>query len=208
MAHGEQVERWGEEASDLALVLLHGRARPVEELLDWVRAHVDLAGARCVAPVAEARSWYPGSFLRPWQDNQPALGEALACVHDCVEGLVADGIPARRVLLVGFSQGACLATTYAATHPRHYGGVAAFTGGLIGPRERWSYAGSLDETPVYLGCSDPDDWVPFDQVEASAHHLGRMQARVELERLADAPHALLPAHARALNAMLEHRRTT
>ncbi len=205
--HGEQVERWGE-GSELGLVLLHGRNRPVDELMEWVHAHADLAGAHCVAPAAEGRSWYPASFLAPRHENEPALGEALACVHDVVESLVDRGIRTDRIVLVGFSQGACLATTYAAARPRRYAGVAAFTGGLIGPQDSWAHEGSLYDTPIYLGCGDPDDWVPFDQVEASARYLGRMQARVELERLADAPHALLPAHARALNALLEQRRTT
>jgi len=116
----------------------------------------------------------------------------------------AAGVPFERQVIAGFSQGACLASESVARHPRPYGGVAALTGGLIGPpgtpRE---YPGRLDGVPVYLGAGDPDPHVPWERVEESAAVLERMGARVTMERFPGLPHSIHPRMVERLQAMVE-----
>lgn len=161
------------EAAGVCL-LLHGRGGSPEGMLELSR---DLApaGLALLAPRADRRTWYPRSFLAPLDDNEPWLSSALAWLDD----LVGDLPDARRVGLVGFSQGACLALEFCARHPRRYGGVVGLSGGLIGPPGReWDYEGSLDETPVFLGCSDQDPHIPEQRVHESGEVLDRLGAAV------------------------------
>jgi predicted esterase len=129
------------------------------------------------APQAKGSSWYPRSFLAPVDDNEPWLSSALALVVDIVDGLTHDGFPPHRVALLGFSQGGCLALEFAARHARRYGAVIGLSAGLIGAELR-EYAGSLDGTPVLLGCSDIDAHIPLARVHESARRLGAMGAAV------------------------------
>jgi predicted esterase len=190
--HGQPVLAAGPapEAAGGTIVLLHGRGGSAENMLSLYGALGDERFA-ALAPQAAGQSWYPQSFLAPLESNQPYLDSALRRVDSLVADLLARGIPAGRVVLMGFSQGACLASEFVARHPRRYGAVIGLTGGLIGPpgtpRE---YAGSLDDTPVFLGTSDPDPHVPFERVKETADVLGRMGARVELRRYAGMPHTI------------------
>jgi predicted esterase len=91
----------------------------------------------------------------------------------------AAGIPASRVVLLGFSQGACLALEFAARHARRYGGVVGLSGGLIGPDGTpRDYEGAFDGAPVFLGCSDMDPHVPVERVHETADVFQRMGAQV------------------------------
>jgi predicted esterase len=161
-----------------AVVLVHGRGAGAESILGLAGelARPDFA---FLAPQAAGSTWYPYSFLAPLERNEPYLGSALRRVGAAVELAARAGVPAERLLLLGFSQGACLTLEYAVRHPRRYGGVVALTGGLIGPdgtpRED---SGSLDGTPVFLGSADPDPHVPRARVEESARVLERMGASV------------------------------
>lgn len=167
-----------------AMIVLHGRgatARSILTLADEL-AQPDVA---YLAPQAAGQTWYPFSFLAPLAQNEPALSSALQTVADVLAHLEAAGFPAERVVLSGFSQGACLSLEYAARHPRRYGGLVALSGGLIGTGPRadaepphdklFAYAGDLENTPVFLGCSDQDPHIPLARVRESARilkHLG------------------------------------
>jgi predicted esterase len=135
----------------------------------------DSPGFAFVAPQAARHTWYPYSFLAPIEANEPWLSSALETMDQTLQTLASAGLPPERVVLLGFSQGACLATEYAARHAQRYGGVIAFSGGLIGPdgtpRE---YEGSLGGTPVFLGCSDIDAHIPVQRVHESAEVLERL----------------------------------
>lgn len=161
-----------------AMILIHGRGATAEsilELADYL-PHPDMA---YLAPQAAGYTWYPHSFLAPIPSNQPGLDSALQAIGDLVAQVEAAGIPAARLVLAGFSQGACLACEFVARQARRYGGLLAFSGGLIGPpgtaRE---YAGSLAGTPVFLGCSDVDAHIPLARVEETAVTLQRLGAAV------------------------------
>src|SRR5690606_31987247 len=114
-----------------AVVLLHGRGSTAQGILSLQR-HLQLEDALLLAPQATHNSWYPRSFLAPTADNQPALDSALALVDEVVAETIKLGIPSANLYFVGFSQGACLTLEYVARHAKRYGGVVAFTGGLIG----------------------------------------------------------------------------
>src|SRR6185503_13929775 len=157
-----------------------------------------------VAPQAAGHTWYPYSFLAPLEANEPWLSSALARVDELVGELAAEGVSAERLLLAGFSQGACLTLEYAARHPQRYGGIVAFTGGLIGPPGTpRDYPGSLAGTPAFIGAGDPDPHVPWSRVEESAAVLERMGAEVRIARYPGLGHAIAAdelAHAREIVA--------
>src|SRR5262249_2874694 len=133
-----------------------------------------------LAPEAAGRSWYPFSFLRPLADNEPGLTSALGVLHAIVADLERRGIAPSRIAMLGFSQGACLTLEYAARHARRYAAIVAFSGGVIGPlgapRE---CAGSMDNTPVFLGCSDADPHIPLGRVHETAEIFRRLNASVD-----------------------------
>lgn len=165
-----------------ALVMIHGRGATAQSMLALASElpHPDFI---YVAPQAADNTWYPHSFLNPIPSNEPYLSSALRAVGEVLMHLVEAGLPHERVLLLGFSQGACLALEYAARFARRYGAVVGLSGGLIGPEGTpRSYAGSLDGTPVFLGCSDNDFHIPAARVLHSAHVMRRLGGQVT-ERL-------------------------
>jgi len=149
-------------------VLVHGRgatARSISELGHEVHAE----GMAFVAPQARGNTWYPNSFLAPIESNEPHLTSALQAIEDAITELVEAGIDREGIVLLGFSQGGCLASEYAARNPRRYGGVVALSGGLIGPEGTdFTYEGTVEETPVFLGCSDVDPHIPVERVHETA----------------------------------------
>jgi phospholipase/carboxylesterase len=158
-------------------VLLHGRGRDVEDVLSLADRIGDPEVA-FLAPAARDGTWYPQSFLAPLEDNEPYLSSAL----DVVDQLLGTLGDRERVVLGGFSQGACLAAEYALRHPRRYGGLLLYTGGAIGPPgTTWPARGSFAGTPAYLGTSDPDDWVPPERVRETAGLLRAQDAQVTLQ---------------------------
>lgn len=182
--HGEQpVLREGTDLEDAtaAVVLIHGRGASARSILDLGRqVHED--GVALLAPQAAGNTWYPNSFLAPIDENEPALTAALESVESVLETVTEAGIPLDRTLLVGFSQGACLATEFLARNPDRYGGLAALSGGLIGPPDSaLEYEGSLDGTPAFLGCSDVDPHIPLERVHETAAVLGDLSAAVTEE---------------------------
>lgn len=191
-----------------ALVLVHGRGASAESILalgdEAVRGRPERRRLAVVAPRAAGHTWYPRSFLAPLADNEPWLSSALAALDRLFDDLEADGVPPERVLLAGFSQGACLALEYAARRPRRYGGLAGLTGGLIGPPgTRWEDPGSLAGTPVLLAAGDPDPHVPWARVEETAETLQRMGAEVDLRRYPGLPHTVNAEEIEALGALVD-----
>ena len=178
---GQPVLRSGPSATDARLVaiMLHGRGASAEDILGLAGQF----GARDVAylaPQAEGGTWYPSSFLAPLQQNEPWLGSALRVVAGLVQDLAQQGVPAERLAVMGFSQGACLTLEFAARHARRYAAVVAFTGGLIGPTGTpRHYAGAFDGTPMFIGSSDVDPHVPLERVRESTAVLRRMGAIVD-----------------------------
>jgi predicted esterase len=179
--HGSQpVEHAGLPLAEAraAMLMVHGRNAAPANILTLAEALPHPAFAY-VAPAAAGGTWYPYSFMAEKERNEPWLSSALARIGEVVDDIVARGVPRERIILLGFSQGACLASEFAARNAGRYGSVVAYSGGLIGPPGTvWEYDGSFEETPVFLGCSDVDAHVPKARVDESAAAFERMGARV------------------------------
>lgn len=171
---------WGAPLAEAraAMILVHGRGGSVDDMRA-LAGEFDQAGLAYVAAAAADRTWYPYSFLEPLKRNEPHLSSALRLMARVLAKAEAAPLPHERIVLLGFSQGACLALEFAARTARRYGAVIGLSGGLIGPEGTpRDYAGSFAGTPVFLGCSDVDPHVPKRRVEESAEVFGRMGAAV------------------------------
>lgn len=150
-----------------AMILVHGRGATAPSILDLANAlyHPDFV---YLAPQAANNTWYPNSFLAPIPSNEPGLSSGLAVLGDLVAQIEVAGIPAEKIVLAGFSQGACLASEFVARNARRYGGLLVFSGGVIGPPGTpRDYEGSLEGMPVFVGCSDSDFHIPVGRVHES-----------------------------------------
>jgi predicted esterase len=161
------------------VILVHGRGDSAAGILG-LADEFDLADVTWIAPNAAGNTWYPYSFLSPIEQNEPGLSSALRVLGDLVDSLNGEGMPSERIVLMGFSQGACLAQEFAARHARRYGAVIGLSGGLIGPPGTpRHYAGAFDGTPILVGCSDVDPHIPVERVRESAEVFRRMGASVD-----------------------------
>ena len=172
--------------ADAAVVLVHGRGATARSIVGFGEEVSPAAGGVVLlAPQAAANTWYPNSFLAPVADNEPGRSSGLRAVADAVGTATDAGIASERVLVAGFSQGACLASEFVARRPREYGGLAALSGGLIGESvDVDDYAGDVPDdalagTPAFLGCSDVDPHIPEERVHGTAAVLEALGGDVE-----------------------------
>jgi len=178
---GQPVLHYGAaiESARLAAVFIHGRGASAEDILG-IATELGTKDVAYLAPQAAGNTWYPFSFLSPISKNEPGLTSALNVIAGLIANLASQGHASERVLILGFSQGACLGLEFAARNARRYAGVIALSGGLIGPAgTARDYAGSMANTPVFLGCSDIDPHIPLERVHESAEVFRRMGARVD-----------------------------
>ncbi len=161
-----------------AMILVHGRGASAADIL-LLAEELAQPGFAYLAPEAAGNTWYPNSFLAPIASNEPGLSSGLALIASLLEQASKAGIPSERVVIVGFSQGACLSLEFVARHATRYGGAIALSGGLIGPDGTpRDYPGSLAGTPVFLGCSDIDPHIPKERVLHSAEVLQTLGGQV------------------------------
>lgn len=177
LARGEPIS-----TAKAAMLMVHGRGARAEDILSLTE-EFDQTGFAYLAPQAAGNAWYPNRFLEPLESNEPWLSSALGLLDDVFNQIIQAGIPAERIMLLGFSQGACLTLEFAARHARRYGGVVGLSGALIGPDGTpRTYTGSLAGTPIFLGCSDVDFHVPKERVHEAADVLRSLGGEVT-ERL-------------------------
>ena len=161
--------------------MVHGRGASAENILGLVES-IDVGDFTYLAPQANGGTWYPNSFLAPIPSNEPGISSGLQAIDDVVARIRSAGIADDHIMLLGFSQGACLSLEYSARHSRRFGGICGLSGGLIGPDDTpRDYAGSFNRTPVFLGCSDVDFHIPAARVRLTADVLGRMDADVTMK---------------------------
>lgn len=161
-----------------AAIMVHGRGAGPGNILD-IAPRIAPDRVALLAPAASGGTWYPASFMAPTGQNEPGITSGISVIHALIDDLVSAGLPTHRILLLGFSQGACLMSTAAQRRPARYGGVMVFSGGLIGPPGTpWSDDGDFAGTPVFFGCSDRDAHVPEPRVRESAAVFARMGASV------------------------------
>ena len=190
---GQEILRSGTELDNAgaAMILIHGRGASAEDIMELgvYLPHPNLA---YLAPQAANHTWYPYSFLSPIEQNEPFLSSALEMIASLVGKIEDAGIPTEKIIIGGFSQGACLSAEFAARHPRRYGGLLLFSGGLIGPPGTLrDYKGSLAGTPVFIGCSDVDFHIPLARVEETAEILTQLGAQVNKKIYPNMGHTII-----------------
>ncbi|MEQ9091751.1 MAG: dienelactone hydrolase family protein [Balneola sp.] len=172
---------WGVEPDDakFAMIMIHGRGASAESIIGLSNEFETKGKVAFLAPQASGFTWYPYSFLAPTEKNQPGLNSGLQAISDLVDQIEKKGIPKENIFLLGFSQGACLATEFVARHPGKYAGVIGLSGGLIGDKIVPSvYSGDLEGTPVFLGCSDIDPHIPKERVDETEAVFEKMGGNV------------------------------
>ncbi|MFC3957276.1 alpha/beta hydrolase [Halovivax cerinus] len=203
--HGETpVERRGPPLADAAaaVILVHGRGARARGMLDFAD-EIDRDAVTYLAPQAARGTWYPQSFMAPIDANEPHLSSALDKLER-VRTTVSDaGVPPERTVLLGFSQGACLATEFAARTARSYGGVVGLSGGLIGPEgTTFDYDGDVSGTDVFLGCGDRDPHIPVDRVHETADAFSALGASVDERIYEGMSHGVIEDEMDAVRALL------
>ncbi|MGP6110843.1 alpha/beta hydrolase [Pseudomonas aeruginosa] len=167
------------EVVGMAVILIHGRTQSPADMFA-IAERIDLTDVPYIAVEAAGNSWYPDKFMAPLESNQPHLDFALERLEALVVELEGRGIPRERIVLLGFSQGACLACEYLYRHPQRWGGLIAFTGGLIGPPEtQWPvHDDELADVPILISNGATDPWVPLSRSRETADVFRLMGARV------------------------------
>ncbi len=193
------------EEAKAAVIMLHGRGASAQDILQ-IATEFSLREIAYFAPQAYQNTWYPHRFIAPLEDNEPWLSSALEKVDLQVQELEQAGLATSQIALLGFSQGACLTAEYAARHPRRYGAVIIFTGGLIGPEnsplDQYPENADFEQTPVFLGCSDVDFHIPLSRAEETATKLEAMNANVDLRIYPNMGHIVNQDELTAAEALL------
>jgi predicted esterase len=208
--HGGQPVRTAGEPpaeAEVAMIMVHGRGASAESILTLAPA-LAAPGVAFLAPQAggsQGNQWYPYGFMAPIERNEPGISSGMRAIERVLAQIGAAGVPPSRTLLLGFSQGACLASEFVARHARRYGGLAVLSGGLIGPDGTpRDYPGSLEGTPVFLGCSDVDAHIPAARVRESAEVLERLGGDVTLRLYPGMGHMVNDDEIEAVRTMIAH----
>ncbi len=201
---GQPVVAKGADLDDAqaAMVMIHGRFATAEGMLT-LADEFTVDGFAYRAPQATSSNWYPFRFIEPLEKNEPYLSSALKAVDTCIMRLSENGFPPQKIILLGFSQGACLALEYAARNPRKFGGVVGLSGGVIGPTGMdFNYEGSMEGTPVFLGCSDVDSHIPLERVHETATAFEKLGASVDKRIYPGMEHTINEDEIKAVNAIM------
>jgi predicted esterase len=201
---GQPVLRAGSPVADARLVaiMIHGRGASAENILQLAR-EFHASDIAYLAPQAAGSTWYPYSFLSPIEQNEPGISSGLRVIESLIDDVTRQGSQPERIVLMGFSQGACLSLEFAARHPRQYAAIVGFSGGVIGPPGTpRDYAGTFDRTPVFLGCSDVDPHIPLERVHETAAVFRRMGASVDERIYPGMGHTVANDELEAVDALL------
>jgi predicted esterase len=187
-----------------AMIMLHGRGATADSILS-LTGEFNADDVAYLAPQAANNTWYPYRFLEALERNEPWLSSALQVIDDLGARVITAGIPAERLMLLGFSQGACLTLEYAARHAQRYGGIIGLSGGLIGPEVApQRYAGSFDGTPIFLGCSDVDFHIPLKRVRETTRVLRQLGGAVTERIYPNLDHAINPDEIEFVSQLMHH----
>jgi phospholipase/carboxylesterase len=171
-------------------IMIHGRGASADSILT-LRDHLHVDEFALLAPQAPGNTWYPFSFMAPDVSNEPALSNAIKMLDGIVEDLKSKGFKSEQIFFIGFSQGACLSLEYATQNAQKYGGVIAFTGGLIGKKlNKGKYKGDFEGTKVFIGSSHKDMHVPLSRIEESAELISNMGSNVKTLIFEDTHHTI------------------
>ncbi|MCH6236211.1 alpha/beta hydrolase [Cognataquiflexum rubidum] len=178
-----------EEATKVA-IMIHGRGATSASILS-LSQYLNLDKFALLAPQAPGGSWYPYSFMAPDANNEPAFSNSIQVIDGIVKEILGKGFNSSQIYFIGFSQGACLSLEYASQKAKKYGGVMAFTGGLIGEKlNPAKYKGDFLGTPVFIGSSHKDMHVPLSRIEASEELIKNLGAEVKTLIFPDTQHTI------------------
>ena len=190
--HKKNIQTAGKslKEAEKVLIMIHGRGADARDILG-LASHLNVSEYALLAPEATNNTWYPHSFMAKPEQNEPWLSSALDLLKEMVDDVTKEGIIPGNIYFLGFSQGACLTLEFVARHAQKFGGIAAFTGGLIGDKIRLdNYSGDFNDTSVFLGTGNPDPHVPVERVKESAKILEKMNAKVHLKVYDGRPHTI------------------
>lgn len=175
------------EKSEVGVLAIHGRNQEPEFILN-ICDRLGWKDVSILAPKAAEKSWYPGGFMAPLQENEPHLTYALEAIQEKLDQLKSHGFSDDQIILLGFSQGACLASEFAAHSGIQFKAMVFLTGGLIGEQLRTDYSGDFNQTPVFITTSEIDEWVPVSRVKETSEVFKKMNAKVNIKIYKDRPH--------------------
>lgn len=190
--HIIDIKRAGKDLkqAEKVLIMIHGRGAKASDMLE-LAPHFNLDGFALIAPQASNSTWYPYSFIAATEKNEPWLSSALNMLSGIIQEISDQGIPMEKVYFLGFSQGACLTLEFTARHADRFGGVVAFTGGLVGDSlDKNKYVGDFETTPIFISTGNPDTHVPLSRVNESVEILEKMNASVKLKVYENRPHTI------------------
>jgi predicted esterase len=179
---GQGVVHYGRPLGDgrAVVIMVHGRGAGPQGIIG-IAPELRVSDATFLAPAAEGGTWYPQSFMADLARNEPGVSSGLDVLRTLVARVETAGVRRSRIVLAGFSQGACLVSEFAVRHASRFGGILVFSGGAIGPvGTTWNVGGDFDDTPVFLGCSDTDAHVPESRVRETADVFASHGANVTL----------------------------
>ena len=202
---GQEIKTLGvplEEATS-AMIMVHKRGGRTDSILQYAQ-YFDAPNMVFLAPQAGGFTWYPYSFLAPIAQNEPGISSGMGVLRSLIAAVNEVGIPTEKIMLMGFSQGACLAAEFVARHAQRFGGLAVLSGGLIGPPDTpRNYLGNLENTPIFLGCSDIDFHIPKERVDESADVFTRMGATVTKRIYPGMDHIIIDDEITAVQQMID-----
>lgn len=173
-----------------AAIMIHGRGASAASILS-LEKYLNFEDFTLLAPQAEGNTWYPYSFMAPDLQNRTALESSISILEKCWEELIDAGLEPENIVLIGFSQGACLSLEFASRNAQKLGGVIAFTGGLIGESlDPKKYQGDFQQTPIFIGSSNRDFHVPAARIKESAELMTKMGANVKVMLFDDPEHTI------------------
>ncbi|HYV96248.1 MAG TPA: hypothetical protein VE967_02205 [Gemmatimonadaceae bacterium] len=205
--HAREVAQYGgstTHSAEAAMIMVHGRGGKPSDILG-ILPLINRPRVMCVAPAAANNTWYPFSFISPREQNEPYLSSALSVIEANVLELLELNVPLEKILLLGFSQGACLLSEFVIRHPRKYGGLLALSGGLIGPLgTTWDDVhADLTGMHVFLGCSDVDSHIPKERVIESEAVFTRLGASVTRVLYPGMGHVINPDEIRQVQRVID-----
>lgn len=200
------IAQSGAELSDAkaVMIMIHGRGASAQSILGLANEIERNQEIAFIAPQASNHTWYPYSFLAPIAQNQPGYSSGLQVITDIISALEAEGISKDKIFLLGFSQGACLASEFAVRNPDKYAGIFALSGGIIGDSiQLEEYSGDLKETPIFMGCSDMDAHIPVQRLNESEKIFVKLGAQVQKNIYAGMGHLVNEDEIEHINKLIE-----
>lgn len=190
--HKKNIHTSGKDISEAkkVLIMIHGRGGNAQDILS-LSGHLNVKDFALFAPQATGNTWYPYSFLAEPEKNEPQLSSAIDLLDELLKEIKSEGISSENIFILGFSQGACLTLEFAARNAQKFGGIVAFTGGLIGDKlNTKSYSGDFNGTPVFISTGDPDPHVPVERVQETEKLYKDLNANVRVKIYNNRPHTI------------------